>query len=233
MCIECGCSNEGKNVVVDRSFSEANDALAENNRQYLTGKKIFCTNIVGSPGSGKTTLIEELAKHMGSKYVSVIQGDLESDIDKRRLEAAGIDACQINTHSGCHLNAQMVNRALMDLDLGGRKYLYIENVGNLVCPAGVRLGQHINVVVSSAAEGHDKPFKYPPIFMDASLVVLSKMDLADAAEFDKNQFLKGVSRVAPKTQVYEVSKRQKESFRKVAEFLEHRREHEYGLTHSH
>ena len=124
-------------------------------------------------------------KEIDPKDIAVIQGDCESDIDKQRLEKSKIYTHQINTHSGCHLNSSMINSALIDMDLAGKKYLLIENVGNLVCPAGVNIGQHMDLIVSSTTEGSDKPKKYPQIFMDASVVVISKADLAKHVGFSE------------------------------------------------
>ncbi len=218
MCEECGCT-----VKVERSITEHNDTIAHGTWHLLCNRKILCVNIMGAPGSGKTTLIEQLAGRLEHDALAVIQGDLESDIDRQRLTQAGISAEQINTHSGCHLDAGMVRVALGKLDLSGKKYLFVENVGNLVCPAGVKIGQHLNIVVSSSAEGSDKPRKYPHIFRDASVVVLSKMDLADAAGFDQASYTRDLSMIAPKAMVVMAGKGMPKGYRELADFLKKER----------
>ncbi|MBN1502364.1 hydrogenase nickel incorporation protein HypB [Candidatus Woesearchaeota archaeon] len=217
-----------KKVEIDKSISNVNDAIAAQISDFLEEKRILCVNIMGSPGSGKTSVIENIAPMLKAGDIYVIQGDLESDIDKKRMEQIGIDAYQINTHSGCHLNAEMVNRALMDISLKDKKYLLIENVGNLVCPSGIRIGQHINVVVSSTAEGSDKPKKYPNIFYDASLVVISKLDIAKAVGFNEKEYMKDILNINSKVKILKTSSKQKESFSAVAHFIAHERDHLTG-----
>jgi hydrogenase nickel incorporation protein HypB len=220
-------------VEIDKPVTDVNDAIASNNSGYLMENKTFSINLMGSPGSGKTTVIENLASVFGPDNVAVIQGDLESDVDKKRLEKLGIDCYQINTHSGCHLNAQMVNRALMELKLKNKEYLIIENVGNLVCPAGVRIGQHMNIVVSSTTEGSDKPRKYPVIFHDADIVLIHKMDLAEAVEFSEYNYVEDITKINPKARIFRTSKKEQGSFKEVAHHIEHQRHHLFGHLHSH
>ncbi len=233
MCDTCGCGNGKKTVVVERSINEVNDALAEHNSQHLSEKNILCVNIMGAPGCGKTSFIEALAKHLPKDELAVIQGDLESDIDKRRLEALGIYAHQINTHSGCHLSAQMINKALMDMDLSGKKYLLIENVGNLVCPAQVKLGQHMNIVISSTTEGSDKPRKYPLIFLEADAIVISKIDLAEAAGFSEKDYLRDLKSIGAGAKIIKTSSKDLASFKDVAGEISHKRHHMTGTSHNH
>lgn len=241
MCEECGCGNikskeqENSNhiVAVNRSVTEVNDFLAQQISDFLLEKKILSINLMGAPGSGKTTFIEGISNYIKPSEIVVIQGDLESDIDKKRLEKHKILSYQINTHSGCHLTSAMINKALLDLDVSKRKYLIIENVGNLVCPANVKIGQHVNIVVSSTVEGADKPKKYPYIFMDANLVVLSKYDLVDKSDFNEKQYLQDLRNINAKTALMKISSRDVESFEPVARFLEHHRDHLIGIHHDH
>jgi hydrogenase nickel incorporation protein HypB len=212
--------------------TEYNDRLAHQIWHRLQEKAILCVNLMGAPGSGKTSFIEGLAQHLRPVDLSVIQGDLESDIDKLRLSAQSIDSYQINTHSGCHLNAEMVNMALMDISLEGKEFLIIENVGNLVCPAGVKLGQHVNIVVSSTTEGSDKPRKYPLVFMDAKLVVISKSDLADAAGFDEALYRKDIRSIS-RAEIIKTSSKDPLSFRQAAEFLKQQHEQLGSMGHAH
>jgi len=222
MCDECGC---GESVVMNKSVTEANDIIAHQIWHMLQDNGILCVNIMGAPGSGKTTFIEGIAGYLDSKKLCVIQGDLESDIDKRRLEKRGIATYQINTHSGCHLNAEMINNALLRLNLKDKKYLLIENVGNLVCPAGVKLGQHMDVVVSSVAEGSDKPKKYPHIFLDSKMIIISKSDLAGAVEFDEQSYTNDLKNINGKAKIVKTSSKDEATFKKAAHVLEHERAH--------
>ncbi|MFH1849739.1 MAG: hydrogenase nickel incorporation protein HypB [archaeon] len=231
MCEDCGCGDAGKVVMVDKPVAEANDRIAHDNQHKLEHHGIFCINIMGSPGSGKTTVIEGLCRYLNPDDLAVIQGDLESDVDKKRLDAQGINAFQINTHSGCHLNAKMVSDALKEMSLMGKKYLIIENVGNLVCPAGVRLGQHLNLVVSSTTEGSDKPKKYPLIFMDAGCIVISKSDLMSAAGFAKDDYVAGLKRINRKARIIETSIHNPDSFKGVADFIMHAKGLRSGHAH--
>ncbi len=241
MCNECGCGGhdhadermDERTIVLDRPVREANDRLARANRHLLDGKGVLCVNLMGAPGSGKTTVIEGLASLAGKERIAVIQGDLESDIDKRRLEERGIATFQINTHSGCHLNAQMVSGALKEFPVDGKEYLLIENVGNLVCPAGVRLGQHIDIVVSATTEGSDKPRKYPHIFREAKAVLVTKIDLKEAVDFDQESYLADLRLIAPRAKPLLVTKKDPGSFRSLLLLLEHERAHLLGEEHTH
>ena len=235
MCDECGCDHDNndrpKKIEINRSVNEANNIIADQIKDFLKEKEIFCINLLGSPGSGKTTVIEGISKHIDPKDIAVIQGDLESDIDKIRLEEAGIYTYQINTHSGCHLNAAMINKALMDMDLTKKKYLIIENVGNLICPAGVKIGQHLDMVVSSTTEGSDKPKKYPLIFMDSSLVIISKTDLAGAVDFDEDRYIKDITNINSRIKIIKTSSKDTDSFAEPSHYLDHQRKHLLGHSH--
>ncbi len=225
MCEECGCEKKERTIFIEKSVTELNDSVANKTGIFLKEKSILCVNIIGAPGSGKTTFIEGIADFIPKKEIAVIQGDLESDIDKKRLEKIKIEAFQINTHSGCHLNADMIKKALEKINLGGKKYLFIENVGNLVCPAGVRIGQHIDIVISSTTEGSDKPKKYPLVFMEAKLIIISKCDLEDAVEFDEEEYVKDLLKINSKAKILKTSSKKSNTFKEAAHFLEHEREH--------
>lgn len=243
MCDECGCNDEkhehktaikdDKKVEVNKSITEINDTIAHEVWHNLKDKKILCINVMGSPGSGKTTFIEGISTYIEPSQIAVIQGDLESDIDKVRLEKIAVYTYQINTHSGCHLNAEMIRTALHEMNFSGKKYLFIENVGNLVCPAGVKIGQHMNMVVSSTTEGSDKPKKYPHIFIDAKLVIISKSDLSQAVGFDEKMYVSDIKNINSKVKIIKTSVKEPESFKDVADFIEHEREHLIGKEHHH
>lgn len=235
MCEECGCGNEPsvRKLELNLSVSEENDRIADGVSILLKRRGILCINLLGSPGSGKTTVIEGLATHIPKSEIAVIEGDLESEIDKKRLLESGIDSIQINTHSGCHLNADMVSNAMGSMHLSKKKYMIIENVGNLVCPAGVRIGQHINVVVSSTTEGSDKPAKYPIVFMDAAVVVISKEDLAAHVDFDEKSYVEGIRNINPNSFITKTDRKKPESFKSLADFLSHERDHLLERHHRH
>jgi len=191
MCETCGCSipdhhhpsqPEAETVEVLQGLMHANDHAAAHNRQHFDRAGVLVINLMSSPGAGKTRLLEETARVMGNRAgIAVIEGDLETENDAERLRAGGVRAHQITTGSACHLDAHLVHQALHDFPLQGgdrpTELLFIENVGNLVCPAAFDLGQHLNVVLLSTTEGDDKPAKYPVMFRAADLVVISKADL--------------------------------------------------------
>lgn len=155
-----------------------NDSAAAHNAEHFRERGVVCVNLMGSPGAGKTAVLEATAKFgRGTTRIAAIAGDLATDNDADRLKAAGIRAASINTGSACHLDAEIVHRTLHHFDLDGVEYLVIENIGNLVCPAVYDLGQSANVVALSVTEGEDKPLKYPTMFAKADLVLLTKIDL--------------------------------------------------------
>ncbi len=201
-----------KRLELNKKVRELNDSVANETSRLLSEKGVFCINIMGSPGAGKTTFIELVSRQINPKQIAVIQGDLESDVDKKRLEKLGIDSHQINTHTGCHLNAEMVKLAVDSMEFGGKKFLFIENVGNLVCPANKKIGQHLNVVISSTTEGSDKPKKYPIIFRDAELIVISKYDLAGHVDFDEPSYISDLKNINAKAEIVKISKNMPSGF---------------------
>lgn len=232
-----GQKNEG-NIVggkkrLDIALTKENDTTAETISRTLRKNGVLSVNIMGAPGSGKTTIIENVARIIGTGKVAVIQGDLESDIDKKRLEGVGIETWQINTHSGCHLDAGMVMEGLLGLHMKDKEFLFIENVGNLVCPAGVRIGQHLDLVVSSTSEGSDKPRKYPIIFLDAKIIVITKGDLAKYTDFDEKRYIVDVKGISPKAVIIQTQKGDMNGFEEIAHELMHKREHLLGHGHAH
>src|SRR5262249_34567091 len=161
-------------------------------------------NVLSAPGSGKTTLLAQTIGSLKQKLkTGVIVGDLATDNDAQRLRSSGAPVVQITTGTMCHLEAEMVERAVKQLNLQGLQLLIIENVGNLVCPASYDLGEDLRVVLFSVTEGEDKPLKYPPMFQAADVVILSKMDLAAACEFNRESALANVRRLAPKARIFE------------------------------
>jgi hydrogenase nickel incorporation protein HypB len=177
--------NGSRSAVIDvlQDLLAANDRVAMHNREHFDEHGVLAINLMSSPGAGKTALLEATIVALGSRYrIAVIEGDLETDNDAVRIRAHGVPALQITTGTACHLDAHLVHRALHDLPLSGLDLLFIENVGNLVCPASFDLGQHRNVILLCVTEGDDKPAKYPVMFRAADLVVLSKADLLDVLD---------------------------------------------------
>jgi hydrogenase nickel incorporation protein HypB len=198
----------GRLVHVERNILDKNDRLAGENRRRFADAGVFVVNLMSSPGSGKTTLlVETLRRLAGAVPTAVIEGDQHTAIDAARIRATGTRAVQLNTGRACHLDAGMVRHALDALGALEPGYLFVENVGNLVCPASFDLGEGARVVVASIAEGEDKPLKYPHMFSIADLVVVSKVDLAPALEFPLEALRENVARVAPHAELLEVSSR--------------------------
>jgi hydrogenase nickel incorporation protein HypB len=198
---------EGRRTVkVRRAILDKNDRLAERNRGFFRARGLLVLNLLSAPGSGKTTFIREAVRMLQPQLkTAIIVGDLATDNDARRLRESGAPVVQINTGTVCHLEAEMVGRAVGQLDLNGVQLLIIENVGNLVCPASYDLGEDLRVVLLSVTEGEDKPLKYPPMFQSANVVVVSKTDLAAACGYDRDVALANIRRVAPKARVFETS----------------------------
>src|ERR1700678_2282034 len=189
MCQTCGCAvtpEKGQpSVVIEvlQDLLSANNQAAAHNREHFDEHGVLTINLMSSPEAGKTALLEATILALRDRYrIAVIEGDLETDNDAARIRAHGVPAIQITTGTACHLDAQLVHRALHELPLAGLDLLFIENVGNLVCPASFDLGQHRNVTLLSVTEGDDKPAKYPVIFRASDLVVLSKTDLLAVLE---------------------------------------------------
>ncbi|MGB2938344.1 MAG: hydrogenase nickel incorporation protein HypB [Phycisphaerae bacterium] len=193
-------------IPLEKKVLSENDRLAAELALRFGEADVFVVNLMSSPGAGKTSLLEETAKRLGSRLsLAAVEGDLATDRDAERLRKAGLPARQINTGRGCHLNAAQVTEAVVAFDLAALDVLFIENVGNLVCPAAFYLGEHRRVVVSSTPEGDDKPVKYPVAFHSADCVVLNKMDLVEAAGFSLEAFRRFVRGVAPRAPILELS----------------------------
>ncbi len=210
MCETCGCGDTTKvSVEMHEHLLADNDRAAAHNREHFEAAGVTAINVMGSPGSGKTALLEATAARLRERRRLVaISGDLETDRDARRLERAGIQSVSITTGSACHLDARMVHRALHETPWKQADYLFIENVGNLVCPAIYDLGEAARVVVLSITEGEDKPLKYPIIFRRADAVVVTKCDLLAALpEYELASLDAAIARVMPRPAVIHVSAR--------------------------
>jgi len=195
-------------IKLARDILKANDVLADGLRRRLSELGVLTVNLIGSPGSGKTTLLERTLERLGNLRAAVIEGDIATAFDAERIERKGAAAVQINTEGGCHLDANMVAGAVEELDLANLDLLFIENVGNLVCPAGWDLGEDLKVVVASVAEGDEKPRKYPRIFETAAACVLNKIDLCPYVDFDVDRFRRDAAAVHPGIVFLPVSSRE-------------------------
>jgi hydrogenase nickel incorporation protein HypB len=198
--------DRGHTIALEQRVLAKNDELAEGNRRRLAELDILAVNLMSSPGAGKTTLLERtIVELAGRVAVSVVEGDQETLLDADRITAAGCRVVQINTGAGCHLDAEMVARGLDALRPPSGSVLFIENVGNLVCPALFDLGEAVKVVIASVTEGEDKPVKYPHMFAAADLVLLNKVDLLPYLNFDVAACLRAIHRVNPRAAVLRTS----------------------------
>ena len=229
MCTDCGCGDEtgarltvlsghgdhhpehehrSRTIAVEQAVLAKNDDLAAHTRDWLAGRRITAVNLMSSPGSGKTTLLERTIRDLsGTRAVSVIEGDQETLLDAERIRATGCPVVQINTGGGCHLDAEMLARGLHALDPPSGSLVFIENVGNLVCPALFDLGEQHRAVIISVTEGDDKPLKYPHMFAAADLVLVNKIDLLPYVDFDLDACVDRARSIRPGVEVVSASAR--------------------------
>lgn len=222
-------------VELRRGILKKNDELAAGLRARFTSAGVLVLNLVSSPGTGKTTLLERTLRELRARgaRVAALVGDLETDNDARRLALSGAPVRQINTHGICHLDAEMVGRHIDEwrsVDLGALDYLFIENVGNLVCPSSYDLGERIRVVLLSVTEGEDKPLKYPLMFRACELVVINKIDLLPHLELDLNSLLENINDVHPGVRCLLTSARTGEGVEAFCDWLVSTRHPEAALA---
>jgi len=225
MCDTCGCGDANLvSVEVHDKILAVNDAMAAHIREHFAENGVFAVNLMGSPGAGKTAVLEATARALvGKGRIGAIAGDLETERDADRLRAVGVPATAITTGSACHLDAEMVHKALHGSAGRELDYLFVENVGNLVCPAVYDLGQSVNVVALSVTEGEDKPLKYPVMFRKADLVLLTKIDLLPHLDLDLAALEDGLARVMPVPRVIRLSARSGDGVASWLAWLEERR----------
>lgn len=208
-------------IKIERKVLAKNDAVASEIRSALQENGVFSVNIVSSPGSGKTTLVEKTIEHFsGRMNISVIEGDVQTDLDAQRVSAYNVPVVQIITNGGCHLDAGLVKDSMKSLDLVSTDFLIIENVGNLVCPAGYDLGEDMKVVVISVTEGDDKPLKYPKMFMNSKVLVINKIDLLPYVNCNIEQLRSNALKINPDLKVFEVSCTTGEGINAWCDFIE-------------
>jgi len=217
MCTDCGCGDtELVPLEIQTRILAGNDTLAGHNRDHFVDAGVLAINLMGSPGAGKTAILEATARHQQGLRLAALAGDLATDRDAARLEKAGIPSLAITTGQACHLDAKMVHDALHELPIAGLDILFVENVGNLVCPAVYDLGQAANVVALAVTEGEDKPLKYPTMFLKADLVLLTKIDLLPHLDLDVAAVKDALARSMPEPRMIMVSAKTGEG---VAEWL--------------
>ncbi len=191
---------------IERKVLEKNDQVASSNRELFRDRGIFVLNFVSSPGAGKTSILERTFQEIGnSMKMAVIEGDVQTDLDAQRVARYGVPVIQIVTLGGCHLDAMLVRDALKDLELNGVDLLFIENVGNLVCPANYDLGEALKVVILSTTEGDDKPLKYPGMFLNSSVLIINKTDLVPYVKCNLNELKGNALKINPALKVFEMS----------------------------
>jgi len=213
--------SQARTIAIERDILAKNDACAQANRERLAEAGVLALNIMSGPGAGKTSLLVRMIADLRRLWpIAVIEGDQQTSRDADRIRAAGAEAVQINTGKGCHLDAHMVGHALDALSLGAGGLLFIENVGNLVCPAAFDLGEARKVVVLSVTEGEDKPLKYPDMFAAADLVVINKIDLLPHLDFEMSACLEATRRVNPRADVLTVSARTGEGLQGLYAWIE-------------
>jgi len=193
-------------ITVERKILKKNDDIAAENRRIFKENNLFTVNLLSSPGSGKTSLLEQtLSRIKDHGKIAVIEGDVQTDNDARRIEKYHVPVVQIVTNGGCHLEAKLVQDALYSFDLNKTNFLVIENVGNLVCPANYDLGEDKKVVLISTTEGDDKPLKYPAMFRVADVMIINKIDLLEYLDFDVDTVIKNAQKINPDLQIYQTS----------------------------
>ncbi len=208
-------------ITVERKILEKNDVIAADNRKNFKSKNIFAINLVSSPGSGKTSLVERTLHHLNSKIkIAVIEGDVQTDLDAQRIEALNTPVVQIVTNGACHLEANLVRDAFSQFKNIETKLLIIENVGNLVCPAGYDLGEDMKVIIASTTEGDDKPLKYPAMFRNSSALVINKIDLLPFVNCSIDAIKNNALSINPTLKIFKVSCRTDEGIEEWCEWLE-------------
>ncbi len=210
--------SENKEIEIMQSVYDKNDQVASQINASLTSKGIYAINVMGAPGAGKTTSLIQIIKRLTDVTSYVIEGDIEADFDTKTLQSLGVKAIQINTGGACHLDSPLIGEAVDELNISDG-VLFIENIGNLVCPAEFMIGEHAKMLISTVTEGSDKPYKYPLAFEKADFILLNKCDLLPYIDFDEDFFMKGVRALNQTAPVIKVSGKTEEGYEKVVEWI--------------
>ena len=210
---------ETKDIQIMEDIYAENDQVSEGIQQDLSARGIYAINVLGAPGAGKTTSLINIIKRLPGITPYVIEGDIQSDIDTRKLNDLGIESVQINTNGACHLEGVQIQGMLPKLSLNRPGILFVENIGNLVCPAEFTIGEHIKILICTVADGADKPYKYPLAFEKAAAVLLNKADLLPYVDFDMDYFTKGVQALNPDAPIFLVSGKTGAGFDEVSEWI--------------
>ncbi len=248
MCTDCGCGTETATIVkpaptgnnqeqgdithttlhLKQSLLSGNDQLAADNRSWLRQNRVTCVNLMGTPGAGKTQLLQTTLKHFlgAGTQVSVLEGDQHSNNDAMRIEAVGGKAIQINTGTGCHLDADMVQQGISELAPQPGSLLFVENVGNLVCPALFDIGETVRVAMMSVTDGEDKPEKYPHMFSQCDLILLNKVDLLPYLDFDVAKLEASIAKLNTKAKLLYLSAKSEQGCPRWYHWLEHQMQHQ-------
>lgn len=209
-----------KTINVNKDILGVNESLALNLKKAFATNNTFVINLMAAPGAGKTSTILRLIEDLSGKFsIGVIEGDIASDVDSRKIQEKNIDVVQINTDGACHLDANMITAACSGLGIEGKDLIIIENVGNLVCPAEFNLGENLKVMILSVPEGHDKPLKYPLMFTESQALLINKIDLAPYTDFDMEQFQKTVKAMNPGIEMFPVSAKTGDGFERLAGWI--------------
>lgn len=209
----------GKDVTIMENINAENDRIAFGIQESLKARGVYAVNVIGAPGAGKTSSLIRIIEGLRGVKAYVVEGDIQSDIDTDKLKSLGIEAVQIHTGGACHIDPTLLKNTLPRLSLDQKGILFIENIGNLVCPAEFDIGENIKLLIVTATEGADKPYKYPLAFEKAEAVLLNKADLMPYVDFDKAYFGKGVRALNPRAPIFEVSARTGEGFDEVCQWL--------------
>ena len=209
-----------KRITIEKDLLKNNNDIAERNREFLKNNNIFTINLLGSPGAGKTSVLEKIIDSIKVNYnMAVIEGDLYTTKDAMRIEKHNIDVLQVNTGGACHLDASMIEKSLKYINTDKLDFLVIENIGNLICPACYDLSEDIKVLVMSVTEGNDKPLKYPSMFQRSSVVILNKIDMLELTDFDKEEFYKDIYSLNKDIKVFEVSCRNNTGVKELNNYI--------------
>ena len=231
-----------RKIDIMENIMDENDHIAEHINEHMSAHGVLVINEMGAPGVGKTTTLRNIISRLDGVKPYVIEGDIESDLDTQTLRELGIDTHQINTFGACHLDAPMVDHMIDHMRFEHseqRAALFIENIGNLVCPAEFSIGEHIKMLISTVTEGSDKPYKYPLAFEKADVIILNKVDLIPYLDFDEEFFMKGIRALNKEVPVFRVSGKTGEGFDEVADWIKSKalaleiREHHHDHDHHH